>query len=177
MDNIPPPPKIFLTPKEKVPIKGIIIYSLIVITAIIILGNIYSWVNVFIPILAIRVMLPFAYCMLIGYFMSWGFFLGKIKGFKNMILLVLVGTILSTYFLWAIWTATKLGEPMFARVGNLFEGLDKINIQGVLIKGEIIGGATLAKIVWILETILVFFVPIFVFDEKPPKFSTLFSKN
>ncbi|MFK8010285.1 MAG: hypothetical protein AB8H03_28280 [Saprospiraceae bacterium] len=176
MENIPPP-NVFLSPKEETPIKGIFIYSIIVAVAIIVLANIYAQMNIFVPILVVRVMLPFAYCMLIGYFMSWGFFLGKVSGFKNLILLVLIGTIFSTYFLWAIWTATKLGEPMFNRVGNLFEGLNKINIQGVLIKGEIVGGAILAKIVWVLETILIFLVPIFVFDEKPPKLSTLFSKD
>ncbi|MFK7774459.1 MAG: hypothetical protein AB8F94_20115 [Saprospiraceae bacterium] len=177
MNDIPPPSNVFLTPKDETPIKGIIIYSLIVILAIIILANIYAWINVFIPFLALRVILPFAYCMLIGYFMSWGFFLGKVRGFKNLLILVLIGTILSTYFLWTIWTATKLGEPMFYRVGSLFEGLNKINVQGVLIKGEIIGGAILAKTFWVLETILVFLVPIFVFDEKPPKLSSLFSNN
>lgn len=177
MDQIPPPPRIFLTPKEEMPIKGIIIYSVIVLAAIIILANIYSRINIFMPFLTIRVILPFGYCLLIGYFMSWGFFLGKIRGFKNMISLVLIGTIVSTYLFWTIWTATKLGEPMFNRVGNLFEGIDKINVQGVMIRGRIVGGALLAKIVWIVETILIFLVPIFVFDEKPPKFSSLFSKE
>ena len=165
-----------MSPKKETPVKGVIIYSIIVMIAIIVLANVYSFLNIYVPLIIVRSALPFAYCMLIGYFMSWGLFLGKIKEFKQMLLLVLIGTILSTYFLWAIWTATKLGEPMLYRVGSLFQGLDRINVQGIFIKGEIVGGAILAKTVWVLETILVFFVPIFVFDDKPPKISTLFSK-
>jgi hypothetical protein len=177
LDKTPTPPNIFLPPKDETPVKGVFIYTVIVMVSIVVLANVYSFLNIHFPLTVVKSALPFAYSMLIGYFMSWGIFLGKIRGMKNVILLALVGSIVSTYFFWSIWTAKMLDESMFNRVGSLFQGLDKLNIQGISIGGEAIEGFIWVRILWILETLFVFLVPIFVVNDKPPRFSSLVSKN
>lgn len=173
MDNLPPQPQFYLTPKDETPIKGIVIYSVVLLFAIIILSNLYSYINIYLPFRVVRTLLPFFYAWIIGYIMSWGFFLGKIKGMKNIILLAFIGTIISTYLLWCIWTAVVLNEPMFSKIGSLFQGIEEIDVQGVLIRGKLLGGAILAKVLWVLSTLVIFFVPIFIVDEKPPTISNL----
>lgn len=174
MSEIPPPPKVFIPPKNETPLKGVIIYFLIVIVSIIGLSNLYTILNIYLPLQVVRTLLPFGYCLTLGFIMSWGVYLGKIKGLGNVILLAFLGSLISVYFLWVIWTSRMLGESMFHTMGSLFQGIQNLDVDGIYIKGELVAGVSALKILWVIETALIFLVPIFVIDEKPPKINQLF---